>query len=70
MLETDGNNKIDVTAVKIFDDGIELGELKNLMGITQEKQRSQLRIGFNDLSYSVYHNGKGTFISTLNIYVL
>lgn len=59
MLETDGNNKIDVTAVKIFDDGIELGELKNLMGITQEKQRSQLRIGFNDLSYSVYHNGKG-----------
>jgi len=69
MLETDGNNKNDVTAVKIFDDGIELGELKNLMGITEEKRKSQLRIEFNDLSYSVYHNGKGTFIPTVNMYM-
>ncbi|EFN72388.1 ATP-binding cassette sub-family G member 4 [Camponotus floridanus] len=58
MLETDGNNKNDVTAVQMFDNGIELSELKNLMGITEKKQRSQLHIEFNDLSYSVYHNGK------------
>lgn len=60
-MQTDDNNKNDATVVKVLDNhcGIQLDELEKLMQI-EEKRKSQLRIEFNDLSYSVYH-GKGTY---------
>lgn len=67
-MQTDGNDKNDATAVvKILNDdyGIQLGELKKLIG-TKEKRKPQLRIEFNDLSYSVYHS-KGTCIFIVSI---
>lgn len=62
MLETD--NKNDATAVKVFDNNcrIQLNESENLIGTTEEKQKSQLRIEFNNLDYSVYPKGKVKYV--------
>lgn len=63
MLEARDNNKNDATTVNKLDDGcrIQLCETEELMG-SEAKRKSQLRIEFNDLNYSVYRNGKDAFI--------
>ncbi|XP_050458546.1 ATP-binding cassette sub-family G member 4-like isoform X2 [Cataglyphis hispanica] len=58
MLEARDNNKNDATTVNKLDDDcrIQLCETEELMKSKAER-KSQLRIEFNDLNYSVYRNG-------------
>ncbi|KAL6430149.1 hypothetical protein ACFW04_007723 [Cataglyphis niger] len=58
MLEARDNNKNDATTVNKLNDEcrIQLCETEELMK-SEAERKSQLRIEFNGLNYSVYHNG-------------
>lgn len=58
MLEARDNNKNDATTVNMLDEGcrIQLCETEELMK-PESQRKSQLRIEFNDLNYSVFRNG-------------